>query len=84
MRFALGLIIGLCLGAVTSAAATMVYVECKLHDIAAENDAALRDAPDRDGPSVWQGNPLASLSTNRLWRWITPNRCIGGGWSKID
>ena len=84
MRFALGLLLGLIVGGIVSAGATMVYVECKMHDIAQENEAELRDVPDKDGPSVWRGNPLASISTNRLWRWITPNRCISGGWSKVE
>jgi hypothetical protein len=84
MRFAAGMIIGLCVGAGVSAAVTMVYVQCKLHDVALENETALRDVPDKDGPSVWRGNPLAPLSSNMLWRWITPNRCISGGWSKIE
>jgi hypothetical protein len=84
MRFAAGMIIGLCVGAGVGAVTTMVYVECKLHDLAIENETALRDVPDKEGPSVWKGNPLAPLSANMVWRWITPNRCISGGWSKLE
>jgi hypothetical protein len=84
MRFVIAMIIGLCIGAGIGATGTVVYLECKLHDIAVENDAALRDVPDKDGPSVWRGNPLAQLSTSMWWRWITPQRCVSGGWSKVD